>query len=79
MEGHADPGKQFYRVVFITERYGEISEQKTLPKHELPDIGPILRALNRVEIACESQPLPVARRGSNLSQASRERNRIAVR
>lgn len=35
------------------ERYGEISEQWTLPKYQFPQKGQILRALNRVTIACE--------------------------
>ena len=46
------------RVVFVTDRYGEISARWVVGAHEFPKIDEILSSLDLVEIACEECSVP---------------------
>ena len=45
-------------AIFVTDRYGELSTQWAVRRHQFPVIGEILRALDSVEIACEECSVP---------------------
>ena len=45
-------------VIFVTDRYGEISSLWIVSEHNFPAIDEVLRSLESVEMACEECSLP---------------------
>jgi peroxiredoxin len=45
--------------VFVTDRYGELSAQWPIERHEFPEIDEIMRALDYVQMACDACAMPL--------------------
>ncbi len=45
--------------VFVTDRYGELSAQWPIERHEFPEIDEIMRALDYVQMACDHCAAPL--------------------
>ena len=50
----AGPEQEFERRgIFVTDRYGELSEQWLIEGHGFPDVPRILSTLDQIQMACE--------------------------